>query len=498
MKAFLNLFAGIALAASCSGQPVTWIASTADHPWVTQMNLGLATNRDDAPYDLEVRLDQPQQTIDGWGGCFNELGWVALQSLSTDARHEVLRNLFEPGRGLNFTICRMPIGASDYATNWYSLDDTSGDYELKHFSLERDRTLLLPYIKAAMNFQPALKIWGSPWSPPAWLKVNQAYNCKGTNRLIQDAQHLSAHARYLAKYVQAYRAEGVNVVAVAVQNEPFASQVFPSCVWKPTELRDFIGTYLGPTFKREKTGAEIWLGTYNNNQFSAFDTALSDRQTAKYISAVGLQWAGKNALPEIKARYPHLKIIQTESECGYGSFDWQAAEYTFGLMKYYLDHGVSLYTYWNMVLDDSGRSAWGWKQNALVAVNRTNATVTYTPEFYLFQHFSHFIPAGSVKLQSAGNFADALAFRTADGNVILVVANLHDYSQSVSCKVGARNFSAKLPPKSFDTFCFTVSSVVSAKQKNRLKPATVGWPTPVLQSADFQSENKSALRDCEF
>jgi glucosylceramidase len=102
---------------------VEWVSSRADQPWVTQKNAALSTNRDDAPYDLEVRRDKRQQTIDGWGGCFNELGWTALQPLSSESRAEVLRNLFSPGVGLNFTLCRMPIGASDYATNWYSLDD---------------------------------------------------------------------------------------------------------------------------------------------------------------------------------------------------------------------------------------------------------------------------------------------------------------------------------------------------------------------------------------
>jgi len=465
MKVFTSIFGGIAFAASCFAQTAEWVSSTADAPWVSQKSISLATNRDDAPYDLEVRLDKPEQTIDGWGGCFNELGWVALQSALPEAREEVLRNLFEPGRGLNFTICRMPIGASDYATNWYSLDDTPGDFELKHFNLKRDRTILLPYLKAAMKFQPALKIWGSPWSPPVWLKVNQTYNCNGTNRLIQDEKHLTAHANYLAKYVQAYRAEGVNVFAVAVQNEPFVSQVFPSCVWSPVELRDFIGQYVGPTFQREKLDAQIWLGTFNNNQFSAFDTSLSDKCAAKYISAVGMQWAGKNAIAEINEHYPKLKKVQTESECGDGSCDWKAAEYTFSLMKHYFNHGVNLYTYWNMVLDDSGRSAWGWKQNALVTVNQASGNVTYTPEFYLFQHFSHFIPQGSMKLESAGNFDNALAFLTPDAKVVIVLANTQNFTQTVSAKIGARNLSAKLPPKSFNTFCLAAPSEAAANAK---------------------------------
>jgi len=236
-------------------------------------------------------------------------------------------------------------------------------------------------------------------------------------------------------------------------------------VWSPAELRDFIGKYVGPAFQREKVDAQIWLGTFNNNQFSAFDASLSDKFAAKYISAVGVQWAGKNAIAEINEHYPKLKKVQTESECGDGSFDWQAAEHTFSLMKHYFNHGVNLYTYWNMVLDDSGRSAWGWKQNALVKVNRASGKVTYTPEFYLFQHFSHFVPAGSVKLESAGNFDNALAFRAPDGKVVLVLANIQNSARSVSVKVGARNLSAKLPPQSFVTFCLAALPEASGMDK---------------------------------
>ena len=442
----------VGLVTGCFANEAQWISSTAERPWTAQPGPTLGWTWDDKPFDLVVRLDESEQTIDGWGGCFNELGWLALQSASPEDRNEVLRRLFAPGAGLNFTICRMPIGASDYATNWYSLDDTPGDFDLEHFNLDRDRTLLLPYIKAAMKFQPDLAIWGSPWSPPAWLKVNGAYNSAGTNRMIQEERHLSTYARYLVKYVKAYRAEGVNVFAVAVQNEPFASQGFPSCVWSPEELRDLIGKHVGPAFEREKVNAQLWLGTFNNNRFSAFDTSLSDPAAAKYISAVGLQWAGKNALPEIKAYYPRLKLVQTESECGDGSFDWKSAEYTFGLMKFYFSHGVNLYTYWNMVLDDTGTSAWGWKQNALITVSKITGKVTYTPEFWLFDHVAHFVPRGSVRLNCWGNFDNALAFQTPDKKLILVAVNTQDDPMTMAAKLGSRLLEVKLPARSFNTF----------------------------------------------
>lgn len=450
--AWLLLALNLLLLPAAFSQPVAWICSTADAPWVAQTNLPLAWSYDDKPFDLVVRLDRREQRIDGWGGCFNELGCLALQSAAPADRREVLRQLFAPGVGLNFTLCRMPIGASDYATNWYSLDDTPGDFALKHFNLDRDRTILIPYLRAALQIQPDLKIWGSPWSPPAWMKVNQHYGAGGTNRLIQQENYLSAYARYFSKYVKAYRAEGIPVVAVAVQNEPFFGPGYPSCQWTPAEIRDFIGGYLGPTFQREQTGAQIWLATFNNNNLRSYETTLSDARAAQYVSAVGVQWAGKDALPGLDAQYPHLEKIQTETECGDGSFDWRSAEYTFSLLKFYFNLAVNVYTYWNMILDDTGKSAWGWKQNALITVNRASGKVTYTPEFYLFKHVSHFVPAGSVRLDGFGNFDNALAFLTPDQRLIVVAVNVHDYPQPIAVNLGDRYFEAKLPARSFNTF----------------------------------------------
>jgi glucosylceramidase len=168
-----------------------------------------------------------------------------------------------------------------------------------------------------------------------------------------------------------------------------------------------------------------------------------------------VQWAGKDALPEINDKYTRLEKIQTESECGYGSFDWPAAEYTFSLMKFYLNHGVNVYTYWNMILDESGKSTWGWKQNALVTVNQTTGKVTYTPEFYLFKHFSHFIPEGSLKLESFGNFDDAVAFRDPAGRVVLVAVNNQWSPKTLAIKFGNQSLNTQLPPKSFNTFVYS-------------------------------------------
>jgi glucosylceramidase len=71
--------------------------------------------------------------------------------------------------------------------------------------------------------------------------------------------------------------------------------------------------------------------------------------TSKYITGVSFQWAGKNAIPGVHAKYADLKLMQSKTECGNGSNDWKAAEYTFSLMKHYFENGICVYSFWNSV-----------------------------------------------------------------------------------------------------------------------------------------------------
>src|SRR5437879_884996 len=125
--------------------------------------------------NLNVDLSATAQTMEGFGGCFNELGWTSLSKLSDGDRESVLRELFDPVAGARFSLCRMPIGANDFALKAYSYDETKDDFELKHFSIENDRATLIPFIQAAQRYQPKLRVWASPWSPPSWMKKNGFY-----------------------------------------------------------------------------------------------------------------------------------------------------------------------------------------------------------------------------------------------------------------------------------------------------------------------------------
>ena len=146
------------------------------------------------------------------------------------------------------------------------------------------------------------------------------------SRFTMESEYLKAYSLYFTKYIQAYQTEGINVSAIHPQNEISASQVFPSCLWNAKELNVFIGEYLGPELGTQNIDAELWLGTINDPSFTKMDSILSNTESVKYIKGVGYQWAGKEAIGETHRKYPNLKLMQSENECGNGSNDWAATQ----------------------------------------------------------------------------------------------------------------------------------------------------------------------------
>jgi glucosylceramidase len=447
-------------------QAVEWIQSTVTKEWTVRPSISLIPSTDTS-FDVNVLLFEKQQSVDGFGACFNELGWTALSVLDEKGRQSILKDIFDPAEGLKLSICRMPIGANDYARSWYSLDDSVGDFDLSYFNIDRDRQTLIPYIKAAMKYQPNLKVWGSPWCPPAWMKTNDHYACRadvvndlepagegheGKTQFRMESAYLGTYAQYFVKYIKSYREEGIKLFGIHVQNEMNSCQNFPSCIWTAKDLGTFIGSYLGPALDSAFSDVELWYGTIERPWVEKIDTVMQDPVTAKYIDGVGFQWAGKLAISSVHLKYPVLKLMQTETECGDGSNDWKAAEYTFSLMKHYFENGISIYTFWNSILDETGKSQWGWKQNSLISVNSKSNAVTYNPEFYLLKHFSYFIQPGARKLKTDGRDEKLLAFLNPDNSLVLVAANDQDSIQSLRIHLSKKMLLVELEPHSFNTF----------------------------------------------
>jgi len=395
--------------------------------------------------------DGERQSWMGFGGCFNELGAVALSVLGVAARRKVMQALFG-ANGCRFNLGRLPIGASDYAVSWYSLNETDGDFAMRRFSIERDRRCLIPYIREALAIRKDMTLFASPWSPPTWMKHPKVYNY-GT--LVWTKRNLEAYALYFVKAVRAYRQAGVPVTQIHVQNEPVADQKFPSCKWTGEQMRDFIRDHLGPAFRRHRLDCEIWLGTLNTGDYNAYPlTVLSDPRANAFITGVGFQWDGKLGVQRTRAAWPEKKLLQTENECGDGQNTWAYAHYVFDLLQHYITNGVNGYVYWNMVLAPEGRSTWGWKQNAMITVDPQTRRVVLNPEFYAMKHFARFVQPGAKVLGVSGHWAgNAVAFRNPDGGLVCVVGNPLKRRQELVLNAGGRSVTATLRPESFNTLC---------------------------------------------
>jgi glucosylceramidase len=261
---------------------------------------------------------------------------------------------------------------------------------------------------------------------------------------------LAAYALYFEKFVQEYQKEGIEISAVHVQNELNSCQPFPSCIWRPEDMATFIGGYLGPKFATDGIKTQIWLGTIERPQVERVDTILLNKEAGKYITGIGFQWAGKGAIPEIHKKYPELKLMQTETECGNGSNDWAAAEHTFELMKHYFKNGANAYMYWNMILDQTGKSQWGWKQNSMISIDKASGKVVYNPEFYLMKHLSYFVDPGS-KYIPVSSDPNCLAF-VKDKKLVVFYYNASETASQKTFSTGEKSITVELNPKSFNTF----------------------------------------------
>lgn len=432
-----------------------------------------------------------------WGTCFNELDLDAIELLKADEQERIMHDLFAPDGDLRFTRGRLSMNANDYSRAWYSCDTVDGDFRLKYFNIEHDKQNVIRLIKMAQHWQPGMTFWVSPWSPPAWMKINHDYpvcsskwnrqspekdyllfddggvpdptemqftngergqlfprKLAAQNYMIQDPRYLQAYANMFCRFIDLYAEEGIPIDMVMYQNEAYSYTAYPGCAWTAEGTIRFNRDYLAPTLKEKHPDVKLYLGTFNTNRqdyVQRIVNGLTDK-----VEGLGFQWEGRENLDYMREHYPELHLISSESECGNGSMDWRAGEHTFYLLHEYVGRGCDEYYIWNFILCDRGRSSWGWTQNALIQVDSDSRTYRYTPEFYAVKHFSHFVEPGSRVVSfrpwSRETGTQAIAFCRPDGKRVIVCGNTNDEAAPVSIQIGKRFLNATLAPHSFNTF----------------------------------------------
>lgn len=445
---------------------------------------------------LQVDGTEKGHEFRAWGTCFNELDLDALELLSADAQQEVMQRLFSPDGELKFMRGRLTMNANDYSRAWYSCDTVAGDFGLKYFNIEHDKQNVIRLIRMAQKWQPDLTFWMSPWSPPAWMKINNDYpvlsspfnqqpkekdyllydsneeidpdemkllgdrsgvfprRLASQNYFIQDPRYLQAYANMFCRFIDLYAAEGIPIDMVMYQNEAYSYTPYPGCAWTAEGTQNFNRNYLRPTLAKLHPEVKLYLGTFNTNRIDYVEKIVDGLKDE--VQGLGIQWECREHLARLGSRYPHLHLISSESECGNGSMDWTQGEHTFHLLCDYIGRGCDEYFIWNFILCDNGQSPWGWRQNALIQVDSKTRQHRYTAEYYAVKHFSNQVPPGSrmIAYQSKEEThgTPAIVFVRPDNKRVAIVGNLTAEQRDVTIQLGRKYLNAPLPPHSFHSF----------------------------------------------
>ncbi|HRG80754.1 MAG TPA: glucosylceramidase, partial [Cyclobacteriaceae bacterium] len=260
-----------------------WI-TTADQSKLLaeQTNLRFG-NETPAASVIEIDTARTFQTMDGFGYAITGGSAMLLKTkLTAEARAALLRELFlTEGNGIGISYLRVSIGASDLDEYVFSYDDMpSGktDPTLSKFNLAYDTLYLIPVLREILALNPEIKIMGSPWSPPAWMKTNN--HPKGGSL---KPEYYGVYANYFVKYIQAMAKAGISIDAVTIQNEPENPKNTPSLLMTAPEQSEFIKKHLGPAFKVAGIKTKIILFDHNCDHPEYPIAILDDAGTKPFV-----------------------------------------------------------------------------------------------------------------------------------------------------------------------------------------------------------------------
>jgi glucosylceramidase len=409
-----------------------------------------------------------QESLAGIGGAFNEQGGEAYMRLSESKRKELAEALFNPETGAGLTLCRTAIGSSDFGLGAYSYSETPDDYSMKYFSVERDTKSVIPFILAAKAENPEFKLFASPWSPPGWMKKNGRMDTRDAgpkrqktpndknNVLKSDPKIYDAYALYFSKYVQGYAEHGVTVDRIIIQNETDMNPSYPGCDMHADQMSELVAKHVRPQFEKDGLKTEIWAGTFRGmaKEGSRNDGAeIMKLEGGKAIDGIGLQYAAPAIVKALRSDYPEMPLMHTEGKCWNGKNDGGQARGRFAEVADWLYSGVENYCYWNMVLNEGSSSAWAWRQNSLVKVDRDAGTITYNNDFAPIALLSKFIRPGDQLVQVDAAGETAIAVKN-DQRLVVFLQNNESRPATRMIDVDGKSVSVELPADSLCAFEF--------------------------------------------
>jgi len=412
-------------------------------------------------FTINVTPTTTFQTIEGFGASLTDSSaWLIENEMSSSQRNDLMNLLFDPTNGVGMNYLRLPMGASEFtASGFYTYNDLPGgqtDMTQSQFSIAYDQQYIIPQLQQALAINPDLKLMGSPWSAPAWMKTNSSL----IGGQLQ-SQYYGSYATYFQKYIEAYAAEGLVIDAITLQNEPLATPVnYPGMSMSSTQQIDLIKNYVGPTFAAANIDTKIILYDHNWDDTSYAIDALNDPLVRQYVAGTAFHgYAGDvSAQTTVRDAYPDKGIYFTEISGGDFAPNF-SDNLVFGIENIIIGNmrnwGKTA-LYWNLALDEnSGPFVGGCTDcRGVVTIDSSTGGVTLNEEYYTLAHASKFVQSGAIRIDSRtiNNIVETVAFRNPDGSTAIIALNPSNSSKTFRIVEGGEYFSYTLPGKAVATF----------------------------------------------
>ncbi len=413
---------------------------------------------------ININAGIEYQVMDGVGAALTDSAATVLStSLTPSARAELIAQLFGPdGARLNYL--RIPLSSTDFSTTDYTYDDVAlpgSDPALAHFSIAHDDTYAIPLLQQVKAANGGLRLMGSSWSAPGWMKTgNITTSRKGLIGGTLAPQHVGTYAKYLRRVVTEYAARGLPLDTLTLQNEP---------AYSPT---DYAGMLLSPSQEAELTIAtgrelaavgsstKLLVHDHNWDLGGRASSVLSDAVASPYIDGTAFHCYGGNpsAQSTIHDAFPLKSVFFTECTGTFSSGDfasnllWNTNVLLIGATR----NWAKSVLLWNLALNETGGPRIGGCSDCrgVVTINSATGTVTKNEEYYALAQFGRGVDPGAKRIDSTQQVGSvrSVAFVNPDYSRVLLVSNDATYTSPFSVRDGAQTFSYALPPRSVATF----------------------------------------------
>jgi glucosylceramidase len=444
--------------------------TTADNNYnLYQQESEVISGKSLSPNTIQMDLTNKNQTIDGFGFAITYSSCYNLLKMDPADRADLLKRTFSVTEGYGVSYCRMSIGCSDFSSTEYTLCDKKG---LENFRLYSDETdYVIPILKEILAINPKLKIIASPWTCPKWMKVDNLSSMKPHDSWVDghlNPEYYDTYAQYFVKFVEAMKAQGINIYAVTPQNEPLNHGNCAS-TYMPWDEQAKLVKSMAAAFKKASLTTQIYVFDHNynyDNQESQNDypikvyNALGDSYEGSelVVGAAYHDYGGTNEeLDDIYAQAPEKSLIFSESSIGVWNDGRNLSKRLLEDMK-----NIALGTVnkrcraaivWNFMLDTKmGPNLDGGCQTCYGAIDidpSNYKNITRNSHYYIITHMSAAAETGAVHVGTNRNIDNSniisSCFLNPDGTYGAVVLNTSDNDITVNISDGSSYVRVDVP-----------------------------------------------------